>query len=86
MRATSLRRTWAPLGSERTTTSPNSSAVSSRPWARTFQVSSWPGGAGSPPIFPDGFTAFCFCTASTRSGTVSPRRASTSGFTQMRIA
>ncbi len=66
--------------------SPNCSAVTSLPVARTLQVNSWPAGAGSPPILPDGFTAFCCLIASTRSGTVRPSRASLSGDTQIRIA
>ncbi len=44
MRATSLRRTTEPSAFDRTTTSPNSSAVCRRPRARTVSVCSWPGG------------------------------------------
>ena len=46
----------------------------------------WPGGTGSPPIWPAGFTVFCARMALMISGTVTPRFASLSGLTQQRIA
>ena len=46
----------------------------------------WPWGTGSPPICPAGLTLFCALTALVISVTVTPRFASVSGFTQMRMA
>ena len=45
-----------------------------------------PGGTGSPPICPAGFTVFCAWIALMISGTVMPRLASLSGLTQIRMA
>ena len=47
---------------------------------------SWPDGAGLAPTWPDGLTVLCCWIAARRSGTVRLSLASTSGFTQMRIA
>ena len=49
-------------------------------------MNSWPGGAGSPPIWPAGFTVFCCRMAFTISGIVMLSLASWSGFTQNRMA
>ncbi len=86
MRATSVTRTSEPSGLARTTTLPNSSGVTRRPCARTVYVNCWPGGAGSAPTWPAGLTTFWARTALITSVTVIPSRASTSGFSQTRMA
>ena len=54
--------------------------------ARTLYVNSCPGGTGSAPIWPAGFTVFCALMALSISVTVMPSLASWSGRTQKRIA
>ena len=66
--------------------SPNSSAFIRRPRARTVYVSCCPGGTGSPPIWPAGFTTFWAAMAFTRSVTVRPMLAIVAGDTHTRIA
>jgi hypothetical protein len=66
--------------------SPNSSAFIMRPRARTVYVNCRPGGAGSPPSVPAGFTTFCAAMALTRSVTVRPMLAIVSGVTHTRMA
>ena len=72
IRATSRRRTMPPFGDSRTMISPNSSGEVNRPCARTEYVYSCPFGAGAPPTWPAGLTAFCAWIADTISGTVMP--------------
>ena len=54
MRATSRSRTTEPSGFERTTMSPNSSSVCSRPCDADRVGHFLPGGAGLAPTWPDG--------------------------------
>src|SRR5207245_8741 len=54
--------------------------------ASTVYVNSWPGGTGSPPSWPAGFTVSCACNALAISFTVMSSFASVSGLTQSRMA
>ena len=58
MRATSRRRTTAPSSATRSWMAPNCSGVSSRFWAMTVKLISWPGVEGRPPIWPAEISAF----------------------------
>ncbi len=68
-----------------TTMSPNSSGSTRRPVAVTVYTIDWPGGAGSVPILPAAYCAFCARRAAATSEGVTPRRAIFSGLSQMRI-
>ncbi len=84
--ATSFNRTMEPSGLARITIFLNSSSVSNRPCARTVYVNSCPGGTGSMPTWPAGFTVFWALMALRISVTVIPSLDSWSGRTQKRMA
>ena len=68
----SERWTSEPSGRPRTMMRSKSLASFSRPLVITGMVSCVPGGAGSRPMRPAGFVAFCSCTAAATSDTVRP--------------
>ena len=65
--------------------SPNSEAVTRRPWALTEYWNAVPAGEGGWPIDPAGFCRFCAAMASLMSLAVTPNCAMRSGFTQTRM-
>ena len=62
-RATSLRRTEAPVGAVRSRMFSNCSAERKRPSAVTVAVMAWFATAGCAPMAPEANCAFCRCTA-----------------------
>ena len=65
--------------------SPNCSGSTRRPVAVTVYTTAWPGGAGSVPILPAAYCAFCARSAPATSEGVTPRRAIFSVLSHTRI-